>query len=187
MQPKDEDEQLDMLETALESGQACFIRWPRGSAEGVPVKEQAQCLPIGKAEILRKGKDIQFWALGPWLKSAHALAQRLESECGLSVGVVNPRFIKPLDKDLLLEQAEQARLVVSFEDNVRTAGFGSGMMETLADADVNCKLLRIAWPDAFVEHGSSVAILREENGLDDESIFKDILKALSLPATNALG
>ncbi|HTB62431.1 MAG TPA: 1-deoxy-D-xylulose-5-phosphate synthase, partial [Opitutales bacterium] len=97
MQPKDEDEMVDMLYTALEHQGPAFMRYPRGPAVGVKIKDQPVALPIGQAEVLREGRDVIIWALGPMLQDAAVVADKLAADQGLSVGIVNARFAKPLD------------------------------------------------------------------------------------------
>jgi len=174
MQPKDEDELVDMMRTALDLERPAFIRYPRGAGEGVAIKQVPLRIPIGEAEILEVGSDIAIWALGPMVKDAYSLKAQLEAEEGLSVGIVNPRFIKPLDVELLLRQAKEARLLVTMEDGVLAGGFGSLVAETLADHDVATSLARIGWPDAFASHGSSIADIRSRNGLSPEQIAAQV-------------
>ena len=165
MQPKDEDEFADMLHTALKSGAPMFIRYPRGAAAGQAIKAQPALLPLGRAEVLRPGGDVQFWALGPMVAEARALAEQLAAETGLSVGVVNARFAKPLDESLLVAQAKAARLLVTFEDGAVTGGFGTGALEVLAEHGVRTPVLRFGWPDRFVGHATDVKTLRAAHGL----------------------
>ena len=165
MQPKDEDEFADMLHTALKSGAPMFIRYPRGAAAGQAIKAQPALLPLGRAEVLRPGVDIQLWALGPMVAEARALADQLTAETGLSVGVVNARFAKPLDETLLVAQAKAARLIVTFEDGAVTGGFGTGALEVLAEHGVRTPVLRFGWPDRFVGHATDVKTLRAAHGL----------------------
>ncbi|MBW7895563.1 MAG: 1-deoxy-D-xylulose-5-phosphate synthase [Opitutaceae bacterium] len=175
MQPKDEDELVDMLHTSIEHKGPAFIRYPRGAGNGVKIKVQPARLTIGQAEVLREGSNIMIWALGPMITEALALAERLEAEQGLSVGVVNARFAKPLDRTLLLSQAACIPLIVTMEDHVVTGGFGSAVIETLQEADCNTAVERIGWPDKFIEHGSSVGILREAYGLSPDAMYQRIL------------
>ncbi|EIP97441.1 1-deoxy-D-xylulose-5-phosphate synthase [Opitutaceae bacterium TAV1] len=135
MQPKDEDELVDMLHTSLHLEGPGFIRYPRGAAAGVAIKETPAALPVGKAEEVRDGGDIMIWALGNMVADAQELADRLAAEEGISAGVVNARFVKPLDRDLLLEHAASVPLLVTMEDHVLAGGFGSAVLETLAAAD----------------------------------------------------
>lgn len=178
MQPKDEDELVDMMQTAFSQDLPAFIRYPRGAGEGVAIKEQAKALEVGKAEILTDGNDVVIWALGPMIKEAFALKQKIEAEDGLSVAIVNARFIKPLDKELLLSQAKQAKLLVTMEDGIKTGGFGSLVAETLCDEGITTALVRIAWPDEFVGHGDSVSDLRARHGLSPEQMLVDVRSKL---------
>ncbi len=166
MAPKDEHELQAMLRTALAHDGPAFIRYPRGSATGTPPPAApVDTFELGRAEIVRPGADVQIWALGCMVADALALAASLAAETGLAVGVVNARFAKPLDQDLLLAQAREARLVVTLEDAVVTGGFGSAVLETLAEARIATPVERIGWPDTFVGHASSVAELRAAHGL----------------------
>ncbi len=174
MAPADEDELADMMATGLAFQGAAFIRYPRGNAIGTPIKETPAALEIGKAKRLQTGKDIDIWAIGSMVADAEKLAARL-SEHGIEAGVVNARFVKPLDTDLLAESAASTRLIVTMEDHVITGGLGTAVMEALQDADTLCPVQRIGWPDAFIEHGSSVSKLREENGLSAEAILETVL------------
>lgn len=174
MQPKDEDELVDMMQTAFSQDLPAFIRYPRGPGLGVEIKQTPVALPIGKAEILRSGSEVVIWALGNMTQDALELSDRLREEDGLRVGVVNARFIKPLDKALLLKQAAEARLIVTMEDGALAGGFGSSVAETLMDADAPARLHRIGWPDAFVAHGSSVEDLRARYGLAPEDMLAGI-------------
>jgi 1-deoxy-D-xylulose-5-phosphate synthase len=172
MQPKDEDELVDMLHSSLQGTGPSFIRYPRGAAAGVPIKASPALIRPGEAEVLREGSDIVLWALGPMVASALALAGRLAAEEHLSVGVVNARFAKPIDRALLLTQGA---LVVTLEDHVLAGGFGSAVLETLQDARSPAAVERIGWPDTFVEHGSSVEILRAAHGLSPEDMYRRVL------------
>lgn len=174
MQPRHEDELCDMLHTALRHNGPTFIRYPRGAGEGVTIKKTPSVLSLGKAVALREGKDIVLWALGGMVAEAERLAEHFELEYDLSVGVVNARFVKPLDKTLLLETARKAKLVVTLEDHVRQGGFGSAVVETLQDAEDPTPVLRIGWPDNFIAHGSSVNELRAQHGLTTQDIRQTI-------------
>jgi 1-deoxy-D-xylulose-5-phosphate synthase len=178
MQPKDEDEFSDMLHTALKSGAPMFIRYPRGAAAGKAIKAQPALLPLGKAEVLRAGVDVQLWALGTMVPEAQALADKLTAETGLSVGVVNARFAKPIDATLLVEQAKSAKLIVTFEDGAVTGGFGTGVLETLAEHGVRTPIVRLGWPDRFVGHATDVKTLRAANGLSPDQMLATVKAAL---------
>lgn len=171
MQPKDEDELVDMLHTSLHLAGPGFIRYPRGQGPGTSVKTTPTLLPLGQAEVLRQGSNIMIWALGPMVQEALALAARLEAEEHLSVGVVNARFVKPLDRTLLLSHAACIPLLVTMEDHVLAGGFGSAVLEALQEADCPTSVERIGWPDSFVDHGDSVESLRALHGLSPEANF----------------
>lgn len=178
MQPANEDELNDMIATGLNHNGPAFIRYPRGSGIGVGIKDSPTLLEIGKAAVVRGGADIQIWALGPMIQEAESLASRISEVSGLSVGVVNARFAKPIDSELLRKQAGSAKLVVTMEDHVRTGGFGSAVLEDLADAGITTPVERIGWPDQFVEHGNSNSDLRKAFGLDPASIFERVNERL---------
>ena len=175
MQPKDEDELVDMLHTSLQLPGPGFIRYPRGAGVGVKIKPAPAALPLGHAEVLREGSNIMIWALGSMVHDALKLAERLATEEHLSVGVVNARFVKPLDRTLLLSHAACIPLLVTMEDHVVTGGFGSAVLEALHDADCPAAVERIGWPDKFVEHGSNQDILRAAYGLSSEDMRRRVL------------
>ncbi len=188
MQPKDEDELTDMLHTSLQLPSPAFIRYPRGAGTGAKIKAEPAVLPIGQAEVLRDGSNIIIWALGPMVQEALKIAERLSHEEGLSVGVVNARFVKPLDRHLLLSQATVVPLIVTLEDHVLAGGFGSAVLEALQEADCLTPVERIGWPDKFVEHGSSVDVLRAAYGLSTDDIvrrIKDRARRLGTAAVEA--
>jgi 1-deoxy-D-xylulose-5-phosphate synthase len=177
MQPKDEDELADMLRTALRSGSPMFIRYPRGPAAGVPTKPEPEVLPIGKAEVLQAGMDIQVWALGSMVPDGRVLAEALAARTGASVGLVNARFAKPIDTALLSDQATRARLFITLEDGVVTGGFGTAVLEHLSEAAPAARVLRLGWPDCFVGHASDVATLRAAHGLSPSQMLERAVTA----------
>jgi len=174
MQPKDEDELVDMLHTGLRLDAPAFLRYPRGAAQGVPLKPQPALLPVGQAELLRQGANVMIWALGPMVADALRIAEKLAAEEGLSCGVVNARFVKPLDRALLLSHAACIPLLVTMEDHVLAGGFGSAVLEALQEADCPVPIERIGWPDRFVEHGSSGETLRAAHGLSFDAMYQRI-------------
>ena len=180
MQPKDEDELQDMICTGVNHQGPAFIRYPRGSGEGVSLKEKPEKLHIGKAEVLREGTDVVLWALGPFVRTAIEIAERMSIEEGIQVGVVNARFAKPLDKDLLALHAKSYPSIVTLEDHVLSGGFGSAVLEFLEEQNIIIPVTRIGWPDQFLEHASSNKDLREKNGLCDEEIYRRVLSTLTL-------
>ena len=176
MQPKDEDELVDMLHTSLQHDGPAFVRYPRGPGTGVAIKDRPAALPIGHAEVLRDGSNIMIWALGPMVADALKIAARLSVEENLSVGVVNARFVKPLDRTLLLSHAACIPLLVTMEDHVLAGGFGSAVLEALQEADCPAAVDRIGWPDRFVEHGNSVEQLRGTCGLSADELYRRVLE-----------
>jgi 1-deoxy-D-xylulose-5-phosphate synthase len=175
MQPKDEDELVDMLHTSLQLPGPGFIRYPRGAGVGVKIKDVPATLPVGHAEVLREGSNLMIWALGHMVQDALKLAERLSSEENISVGVVNARFVKPLDRALLLSHAACIPLIVTMEDHVLAGGFGSAVLEALQDAECPTAVERIGWPDKFVEHGTNAELLRAAYGLAPDDIHRRVL------------
>jgi 1-deoxy-D-xylulose-5-phosphate synthase len=175
MQPKDEDELADMLETCLKLDGPAFLRYPRGAGTGVKVKERPVALPVGYAEVLREGSNIVIWALGPMVHEAKRLADRLAAEEHISVAIVNARFVKPLDRTLLLSQAAVVPLIVTMEDHALSGGFGSAVLEALQDAECPTAVERIGWPDRFIEHGTNADALRAAHGLSPDAIYRRVL------------
>lgn len=163
MAPKDENELRRMLITALSLDGPAALRYPRGRAAGVPLTDDVQPLPLGKGEILREGGDVCFLAVGSMTANALQAAELLAAD-GIAAEVVNLRFVKPLDRELLLEAAGHAKLLVTVEENVLAGGFGSAVLECLADAGRTVPLLRLGIPDRFVPQGDR-SLLWEECGL----------------------
>ncbi len=164
MVPKDEDELADMMQTALEyNAGPVAIRYPRGTGPGVAVKARPVALEIGKAEVIQDGTDVAIFGLGALLPMAQAMAAELKS-LGLSVAVVNPRFVKPMDAALVEHYGRRCGLVVTFEDHVLAGGFGSSVLEVLSAAEIDVPVVRIGWPDQFIEHGR-VDALRAKYGI----------------------
>jgi len=175
MQPKDEDELADMLATSLALEKPAFIRYPRGSGVGVDIKDTPETLEIGKAELLKNGEHIAIWALGPMVQDAMVIAEQL-GEIGLKATVVNARFIKPLDEELLLQHANEYSLIVTMEDHTLPGGFGSSVIELLQSKALQTPVYRVGWPDVFIDHGTSYDSLRTANGLSCEHIEAEILR-----------
>lgn len=177
MQPKDEDEFVDMLWTMAnyENGPIA-IRYPRGNGPGVTPKDKPVLLKIGKAEVVADGSDVALVGLGAMFEIAEKAKLELEKH-GLSVALINPRWIKPLDAQTLETQARKVKVVCTLEDHVLMNGFGCGVMELLASAGVATPVVRIGWPDEFIEHGN-VPVLRSNHGLTVENTVATVLKAL---------
>jgi len=157
MAPKDEDELADMMKTAIELPGPSAIRYPRGAVAGVERKAEPKPIPVGKAEVLADGSDVAILGLGPMIAMAAELASRLERE-GFSAAVINPRFVKPLDREMLEGYANRVAAFVTFEDHVKMGGFGSAVVEALQEMGSAVPVVRIGWPDRFVEHGKVDAL-----------------------------
>jgi len=175
MDPKDEEEFADMLYTAMEYHGPIAIRYPRGAGVGAHPKARLAKIPIGQAELIHEGlrgevEEVAIFSLGSMLPVALETAQRLEQE-GFSVAVINARFAKPLDARMLEEYARRAGLLISFEDHVLSGGFGSAILEELNRLELHTPLVRIGWPDQFIEHGNPQA-LRVKYGLSAEAALE---------------
>jgi 1-deoxy-D-xylulose-5-phosphate synthase len=177
MAPKDEDELVDMMFTASQAGHPAFIRYPRGPAEGVPIKERPQPLEVGKAEIVqgfgnRDGRKVALFGLGNMMGLARQTAERLTRE-GYDVAIVNPRFVKPLDEGVTEFYGHAAEVVVTFEDHALIGGYGSAVVELFNQKRIATPVIHIAWPDQFIEHATSVDELRRKYGLTvDNAVAK---------------
>lgn len=172
MAPKDENELRHMLKTALSFNGPISVRYPRGSGVGVDITEPMHELPIGKAEVLREGTELCFWAIGSMVQSAVQAADKLKEQ-GIDAGVVNMRFAKPLDKELLIEYAKRYGKIVTLEEGVLAGGVGSEVLEILDDAGLlqQCAVLRLGIPDEFVTHGDKKLLFRDL-GLDTDAIVQ---------------
>ena len=185
MAPKDEDELADMLLTALQIPGPSAIRYPRGIVPGVARKAHPVALPLGTAEVLCPGPDaaphsvldVAIFGLGPLTTMALELEQRLRSE-GFCAAVINPRFVKPIDLDVIERYAKRATAFVTFEDHVKMGGFGSAVLEALDTLGLSIPVIRIGWPDQFIEHGK-VDALRERYGLSVDSAFEQLQPLLA--------
>jgi 1-deoxy-D-xylulose-5-phosphate synthase len=176
MAPSNEDELADMMKTALDAPGPCAIRYPRGLGPGMPLKVEPVALPIGKAQVLREGRDVAIFGLGNLLPMATELADQLMAE-GFSVSLVNPRFVKPFDVETLERVAAKASAIVTFEDHVLMGGFGSIVMESLQELGLNVPVVRVGWPDQFIEHGK-VDGLREKYGISLKAAYERVIPLL---------
>ncbi len=172
MVPTTEDELADMLLTAKLHPGPSAIRYPRGTGPGVALKAQPEPIEIGRALLVRDGEEIAIFGLGALLPMAEQLADRL-GQWGYSAAVINPRFVKPLDREMLLHHAEHAAAVVTFEDHVLAGGFGSAVLEELQQAAIGTPVIRIGWPDHFIEHGK-VDELRGRYGVTVEAALEQL-------------
>jgi 1-deoxy-D-xylulose-5-phosphate synthase len=177
MAPKDEDELADMIKTGLELPGPSAIRYPRGAVAGVERKAEPQAIPVGVAEVIQDGSDVAILGLGTMMGLARELAVRLEQD-GYSVAVVNPRFVKPLDCAMLKQYAERVAAFVTFEDHVKMGGFGSAVIEALEELGCRIPVVRIGWPDHFIEHGK-IDALRAKYGLTVDAAQAEVLPLLS--------
>jgi len=177
MAPKDEDELADMMKTAVEIPGPSAIRYPRGAVAGVARKPEPQSIPIGKAEVLEDGSDVAILGLGPMITLARQLAGRLERE-GYSAAVINPRFVKPIDREMLEHYARRVAAFVTFEDHVKMGGFGTAVVEALEDMGIAVPVVRIGWPDHFIEHGK-IDDLRAKYGLTVDAAQLQVLPLLT--------
>ncbi len=177
MAPKDENELQSMLKTAVEHSGPIALRYPRGNGIGVPLDTEIQSLPIGKGEILREGDDLLLIAIGSTVQPALEAAQRLEQQ-HFQAAVLNARFVKPLDRELLLQWAQRIGRVITIEENVLQGGFGSAVLECFQEANFSAKaFMRLGLPDEFIPQGSQ-NILKQLHGIDADGIERAALELL---------
>ncbi|MFZ3121800.1 MAG: 1-deoxy-D-xylulose-5-phosphate synthase [Thermodesulfovibrionales bacterium] len=183
MAPKDDLELKAMLELALKHNGPSAIRYPRGKViSNFKFQISNSELEIGKGEILKEGSDMALIAIGNAVHPALAAAERLEKE-GIKASVINARFIKPLDKELISSMAKNIKRIITIEENMIAGGFGSSVLEYLNSADIpDIKIKLLGIPDEFVEQGSQ-AILRKKYGIDEEGIYQNCKAFLSTLAT----
>ncbi|CAN5511560.1 1-deoxy-D-xylulose-5-phosphate synthase [soil metagenome] len=182
MAPRDEAMLVRMLRTALVHGGPTALRYPRGEAEGVALPARPEPVDIGRGEILREGERVAFVGYGYGVPVALGAAELLEAEHGVEPTVADARFAKPLDADLMSELAAEHELIVTVEENVLAGGFGSAVLEALADRDAltEARVLRRGLPDRYVTHGKP-ALLREEVGLTPAAVAERVAEALLAP------
>lgn len=181
MVPKDEDELADMLFTAMKWEGPIAVRFPRGLGPGTPVKDVPRALAIGKAELLQHGdRDrVAIFALGSLVPMAEEIARKLEGE-GIGAAVINARFAKPLDIHMLEFFAATVEVILTLEDHVLAGGFGSAVLEELNHLGLTIPVVRIGWPDLFIEHGK-VEALREKYGISPEAAIAKLRPHLAVP------
>jgi 1-deoxy-D-xylulose-5-phosphate synthase len=181
MAPKDEAELRDMLFTALHMDGPVILRYPRGRSNGFVMQPQPERLPVGRGEWLKSGDNLVFVAIGTMVQTAMKAADLLAA-AGIQSGVINARFIKPLDEELLFEVARKTRWIVTLEENSLMGGFGSAVMEALNSAGIlGPRILRLGLPDCFVEQGSRDELLNCL-GLDPASIAERVRKFIEVDA-----
>ncbi|CAN5884000.1 1-deoxy-D-xylulose-5-phosphate synthase [soil metagenome] len=177
MQARDEDEFVDMLWTMANYNKGPIaIRYPRGSGTGAKPKDKPVLLEIGKAQVVEEIGEVALIGLGSMFEMAEETRKLLAAK-GITAALINPRWIKPLDTAVLEKFAKQCKVICTFEDHVLHNGFGCGVIEHLHDAGIHTPVVRIGWPDAFVEHGTP-AILRKKHGLTAENAVAKVLQAL---------
>ena len=172
--PKDENELQHLLYTAVKSGRPMAVRYPRGSGLGVALDPVLHEIPIGKGEILRRGDDVVILAIGVMVAPSLEAAGELASN-GIEATVVNARFAKPLDSELIIDLASRIKRIVTVEENALDGGFGSSVAKLLQDSSIgDAQVKSIGIPDEFVEQGTQ-AILRARYGLDAKGIARQVL------------
>jgi len=167
MAPTNENECRQMLYTGFQHDGPAAVRYPRGQGPGTQILSEMTALPVGKAEIVREGKDIAILAFGSMLTPALEAADQLQAT------VVNMRFVKPLDTELLQRVANEYSLIVTIEENALMGGAGSGINEYLESQNIHTRIINLGLPDHFVEHGSSTQLL-SDCGLDAAGIIKAV-------------
>jgi 1-deoxy-D-xylulose-5-phosphate synthase len=178
MAPKDENELRRMMVTAIDHQGPVAIRYPRGTAEGINLESSPEPIPLGTAEVLTRGDDLLILAIGHMVPPS-LTAHRLLKEQGIETTVVNCRFVKPMDADTITRLARAIPRIVTVEENALQGGFGSAVLELLADHGVGAVTVkRLGIPDHFIEHGSA-SVLRKKYGLDAESIVQTARQMVS--------
>ncbi|HET6676431.1 MAG TPA: 1-deoxy-D-xylulose-5-phosphate synthase, partial [Nitrospiraceae bacterium] len=177
MAPKDENELQHLMKTALSYDGPASVRYPRGVSLGVPMDAQPAAIPVGKGELLRDGSDVAIVSIGVTTWPAYKAAERLEQE-GISTAVINARFVKPLDKELIIEVGKRVRYLITVEEGAKMGGFGSAVLEAISDeglTHLRTKILGL--PDWYIEQGPQ-DLLRERYGLTAEGIYDSIKELL---------
>jgi 1-deoxy-D-xylulose-5-phosphate synthase len=173
MAPKDENEFQHMLKTAAECGRPVSVRYPRGMGTGADMDDKPFLLPIGKAELVRDGSDLAIVAIGATVYPALSAADALQQE-GIHVRVINARFIKPLDQELLMETARSLKKIITIEENVLMGGFGSAVLELFEKSSIyDVQVKRLGIPDEFVAHATQ-AEQRSLYGIDEAGIIRAV-------------
>ncbi len=180
MAPKDEAEMRDMMLTAIEYPGPAALRYPRGNGFGVDISEPPKKIQIGKAEILRDGGEVAIIAYGSMVYPAMEAAKTLEKD-GIQSTVINARFVKPLDSELIIALAQSMRLIVTVEDAYLASGFGSAILELLEENSLSdkIKVVRIGVPDRIVTHGDPKLLLAKY-GLDADGIYSKVVETLDI-------
>jgi 1-deoxy-D-xylulose-5-phosphate synthase len=173
MAPKDENELQHMIKTAVEHPGPTAVRYPRGIGCGVPMDQELKSLPIGKAQLIKDGNEAVIIAIGNMVCPSIEAAKKLAEE-GIAVAVVNARFVKPLDTEMIIAFAKKTGRLITVEEHVLQGGFGSAVLECLDTNGVSgIKTHRIGLPDSYIEHGAQT-VLRQKYGLDAEGIYASV-------------
>lgn len=181
MAPKDENELQHMLATAVNLGSPVALRYPRGNGYGVALDQNLAPLPLGRAEVLREGKDAAVLALGTMVQPALEAARLLEAENGISLAVINARFVKPLDGELIQKLAQKHPCLITIEENALQGGFGTAVLELLEElGQAGVRVLRLGYPDSYIPQAEQHE-LREMLGLDCNGIAASIKNFLVQP------
>jgi 1-deoxy-D-xylulose-5-phosphate synthase len=178
MAPKDEDELVDMIWTSLQLHGPILIRYPRGAGEGVPIKPHPAVLPTGKSEVLQHGTDVAVVFYGAVQSIAKQTVAALEAD-GLSVALINARFAKPLDREMLDKYGRIVKAVCTIEDHALMGGFGSAVLEAFSELHIETPVARVGWPDVFIEHASSNKDLQDKYGLNAATAVAKVKEALA--------
>jgi len=177
MVPKDEDEFQHMIKTAIECPMPAAFRYPRGKGVGVKRDDVLKTIEIGKGEVLKEGNNLLILAIGSTVYPALYAAERLEAS-GVHTAVINSRFLKPLDEDLICHWAKRTGKVLTVEENVLQGGFGSAVLELLQEEGLSSiQVKRLGIPDLFVEHGAQ-SLLRAKYRIDEDGIFKAAMETV---------
>ena len=185
MAPADENELQHMLHTALSHHGPVVLRYPRGNGEGIALEPDFHRLEIGRGTVLREGTDVLLLPIGNRVGPALAAAARLEVQ-GIDAAVINPRFLKPLDSDLIADWAARTGRVVTVEDNCVQGGFGSAVLEVLNERGLHLPVRRLGYEDRFIEHGPQ-AVLWRAAGIDADGIARSVLDLLHPEETQLPG
>jgi 1-deoxy-D-xylulose-5-phosphate synthase len=181
MAPKDENEFQHMIKTAVECPGPVAFRYPRGKGTGVKRDATLLAIDIGKGEVLREGGHVVILAIGSTVYPAVRAAEKLEA-IGIHAAVINSRFLKPLDEELICHWAKKTKKILTVEENVRQGGFGSAVLELLQERGLSSvEVKRLGLPDQFVEHGPQ-SLLRTKYGIDEEGIMKGVKEMIREPA-----
>ena len=178
MAPKDENELQHMFRTAVSCGCPVSLRYPRGKGVGASMDGELKNLEIGKGEVLQEGSDLAVIAIGSVVNPALTAAKRLSEE-GFNIKVINARFVKPLDEELILKTAATIKKIITIEENMLQGGFGSAVLELLAEKSITgVQVKRLGIPDEFVNHATQ-AQQRQKYNLNEEGIIRAIREMLA--------